>query len=379
MVPYNVLFGTTSEGEAMLRVAINGFGRIGRQALRLVCSDRSDDRSYDFEVVGINDLTDTQTLAYLMRHDTVHRALGFSVQAEDHALRVGGRGSLRVGWWRIPVFAERDPAALPWKDLDVDIVLECTGFFAKDGAARAHVVAGAKRVIVAEPTSGDDTIKSFVFGVNHRDYAGEDVIDTASCTTNCAAPVMLVLSRMFGVNAAMLSTTHSVTAGQNLVDGIPPGRKANNLRLGRAAGQNMVPTTTGAARAVARVLPQLGGLFDGLSVRVPTLDVSLVDITVALEARDLHTVTKDEVNAVFREAAQDPAYCGVLGVTDEPLVSSDFIGDPHAAIVDLSLTAVVNGLGRVNLVKVVAWYDNEGGYTHQMLRMARVVGKTIQR
>ncbi len=339
----------------MIRVAINGFGRIGRNTYKAMV-ERGLDK--ELEVVAVNDLTDAATLAHLLKYDTVFGRFEGTVAAKGSALVVNGK--------TIQVIAEKDPAKLPWKKLKIDVVLECTGRYTKDGAARAHVTAGAKRVIVSAPTKGGD-VKTFVLGVNDRAYSGEDVISNASCTTNCVSPVTRVIQEAFGIERAMLTTIHAVTAEQNLVDGPPPGLKGGDLRRARAAYTNMVPTTTGAAIAVTETIPELKGKFDGLAVRVPVMDVSLTDFVFVVKKK----VTAVQVNAAFQKAAKHPLYRGVLGVTDEPLVSSDFIKSAYSAVVDLPLTTVVDG----TLVKVIAWYDNEWGYSCRLAEMAVEVGK----
>ncbi|MBI2483395.1 type I glyceraldehyde-3-phosphate dehydrogenase [Candidatus Uhrbacteria bacterium] len=341
----------------MIRVAINGFGRIGRNTFKAIV-ERGLDR--ELEVVAVNDLTDAPTLAHLLAYDTVFGRFGASVEAVDGGLLVDGR--------RIAVVAEKDPEQLPWGTLNIDVVLECTGRYAKDGAARAHIRAGAKRVIVSAPTKGGE-VKTFVLGVNDSEYAGEDVINNASCTTNCVSPVTRAIHEAFGVERAVLTTIHAITAEQNVVDGPPPGLKSGDLRRARAAGFNMVPTTTGAAIAVTEAIPELREKFDGLAVRVPVMDVSLTDFVFVVAK----PVTVEAVNAAFQAAAEHPSYRGVLGVTTEPLVSSDFIRSPYSAVVDCTLTKVVDG----TLVKVIAWYDNEWGYSCRLAEMAREVGRGI--
>ena len=278
-------------------------------------------------------------------------------------------GALVVNGKKIHVVAEKDPALLPWKKLKIDVVLECTGRYTKDGAARAHITAGAKRVIVSAPTKGGD-VKTFVLGVNDAAYKGEDVINNASCTTNCVSPVTRVIQEAFGIERAALTTIHAMTAEQNLVDGPPPGLKGGDLRRARAASFNMVPTTTGAAIATMEAIPSLKGKFDGLAIRVPVMDVSLSDFVFVVKK----PVTKEQVNAAFKKAAKNPLYRGVLGVTEEPLVSSDFIGNSYSAVVDLALTTVIDG----TLVKVIAWYDNEWGYSCRLAEMAVEVGKKLK-
>lgn len=333
----------------MIRVAINGFGRIGRAALKIALERN------DMEIVGINDLTDAKTLAHLLTHDTAYGAYRRAVSAESDALIIDGK--------RIPVFAEPDPTKLPWAVLDVDVVLECTGRFVEKDAAAKHLQSGAKKVVLSAPAKGGgDDVKTYLIGVNDGEYRDETVVSNASCTTNCLAPVARALEEKFGIEKAMMTTVHSYTQDQNLQDG-----PHKDLRRARAAAQNIVPTTTGAAIAVTEVMPELSGLFDGLSLRVPTIVVSITDFTFLLKQK----TTVEEVNAVLTKAANDPSYHGVLGVTKEPLVSSDFIGDPRSSIVDLSLTKVIDG----DFVKVIAWYDNEWGYSNRLVEMAALVTK----
>lgn len=332
------------------RVAINGFGRIGRIAFR-IAHDRS-----DIEVVGINDLTDTKTLAYLLSYDSNYGNYHHKVEYDEHNLMVDGQ--------KIPVSAEKDPTALPWKDLKVDVVIESTGRFTSGEAARAHITAGAKRVVISAPTKSED-VKTIVIGANDGELkeAGE-VISNASCTTNSIAAVMDILEREFGIEKAMLTTVHSDTASQTLTDA-----PAKDVREGRAAPHNIVPTSTGAAIAVALTVPELKGKFDGLSVRVPTPVVSLSDVTMVLK-RD---TTKEEINEVLKKAATEPYYQGIVAVSNEPLVSSDYIGNSNSGIVDLALTNVVAG----NLAKVVVWYDNEWGYSNRLVEEVADVGRLL--
>lgn len=334
-------------GETLKRIAINGFGRIGRAAFKIAL-ERT-----DIEVVAINDLTDTETLAHLLRYDTAYGHFRKAIQAEEHSLIVDGRS--------YPVLAEPDPKKLPWKDFDVDIVLECTGRFTKKDEAAAHIEAGAKKVILSAPSKGDDgSVPTYLIGVNADAYAGETIISNASCTTNCLAPVAKVLQDTFGIEKAMMTTVHSYTQDQNLQDG-----PHKDPRRARAAAQNIVPTTTGAAIAVTQVMPELTGLFDGLSVRVPTIVVSLTDFTFLLKKK----TTREEINRVLTAAAGEARYRNVLAVTDEPLVSSDFIGNPFSSIVDLACTKVVDG----DFVKIVAWYDNEWGYSNRLVEMTALI------
>lgn len=334
------------------RIAINGFGRIGRNAFK-IGFDRS-----DIEIVAINDLTDNKTLAHLLKHDSSYGEYAHDVSYDDNSITVDGT--------RVQTFAETDPAKLPWGDLSVDVVIESTGFFVDPAKARAHIdPAGAKKVIISAPAKGDgaDTI---VLGVNDDKIkqGTSDVVSNASCTTNCITPVMAVLEGHFGIDKAMMTTVHSYTASQKLQDA-----PAKDLREARAAAENIVPTTTGASIAAAKALPALENRFGGLSVRVPTPVVSMSDFVVVLK-RD---VTVEEVNDAFRKAAEEPFYQGILAVTEEELVSSDFKGNSHSCIVDLPLTAVVGG----NMLKVVAWYDNEWGYSNRLVELTADIAKTV--
>ncbi|MBR5408329.1 type I glyceraldehyde-3-phosphate dehydrogenase [Candidatus Saccharibacteria bacterium] len=326
----------------MIKVAINGFGRIGRNAFK-IAFERS-----DLEIVAVNDLTDTKTLAHLLKHDSSYGTYTRSVSYDDENLIVEGKS--------IRVLSEKDPSALPWGDMGVDVVIESTGLFTDPEKARAHITAGAKKVVLSAPAKGEGA-KTVVLGVNEDVIAPEDtIISNASCTTNCIAPVMRILEDKFGIDKAMMTTVHSYTASQRLQDA-----PAKDLREARAAAENIVPTTTGASKAAALTIPALKDRFNGLSVRVPTPVVSLSDITAVLK-RD---VTKEEINDAFIAASKEPYYEGILGVTDEELVSIDFRGNSHSAVVDLPLTDVVGG----NLVKVVAWYDNEWGYSNRLVEL----------
>lgn len=332
-----------------MNIAINGFGRIGRQAFKIALTHK------DVKVVAINDLTSTQVLAHLLKYDTVYGHYEKQVSYDEKNIIIGGK--------KFPVLAEKDPGLLPWKKMNVDVVLECTGRFTDKEGAGMHLKAGAKKVVISAPAKGEG-IPTYVLGVNSENVGQEkaEIINNASCTTNCISPVMAVLEEKFGIEKAFMTTIHAMTAEQNLVDGPPPGGKSNDLRRARAASFNMIPTTTGAASATAETIPALKGKFDGFSIRVPIATGSLSDITAVLKKN----VTKEEINSVMIEASKTARFDGVLGVTDEPLVSSDFIGDARSAIVDLSLTNVVGG----NLVKVVVWYDNEFGYAHRLIEMA---------
>lgn len=332
------------------KIAINGFGRIGRNAFKLAF-ERD-----DIEVVAINDLTDTKTLAHLLKHDSTYGTYHYDVSYDENSIFVNGK--------QIRVLAEKDPALLPWGEFGVDVVIEATGLFVQPDKARAHINAGAKKVVISAPAKGEGA-KFIVLGVNEHELTREDdIISNASCTTNCIAPVMAILEREFGIEKSLMTTVHSYTASQRILDA-----PAKDLREARSAAENIVPTTTGAAIATAKVIPSLVGKFDGLSVRVPTAVVSLSDITAVLK----RNTTKEEINEVFKRAAADPFYQGILTVTEEPLVSTDFKGNSHSTIVDLELTNVVGG----NLVKVVAWYDNEWGYSNRLVEITADVAANI--
>lgn len=337
-----------------IRIAINGFGRIGRHALKIALEKP------DLEVVAINDLGSLEVMAHLLRHDTAYGAYHRAVRTDGDWLLVSDK--------KIKFLSVKEPAELPWKELNIDVVLESTGRLTNDGAARAHLTAGAKRVIVSAPTKGGN-VQTYIIGVNDGDNRGDDVVSNASCTTNCVAPVAKVMVENFGVKKATMTTIHSYTAEQNLVDGpVPPLHP--DLRRARAAAQNIVPTTSGAAVSTGQVLPELQGLFDGYALRVPTITVSYTDFTFLTKKK----TTVDEVDRAFREAAASPAMNGILEVTEEPLVSSDFRGSPASAIVDLPLTKVIDG----DLVKVAAWYDNEWGYANRFVEQAVLIGRRLQ-
>ncbi|MCX6785865.1 MAG: type I glyceraldehyde-3-phosphate dehydrogenase [Candidatus Komeilibacteria bacterium] len=329
-----------------IKVAINGFGRIGRAAFKIALANK------DLEVVAVNDLSDNNTLAHLLKYDSVYGRFNHEVTADNEYLTVDGK--------KFKFLAIKEPLELPWKELAVDVVLECTGIFRTTDKAGAHLKAGAKKVILSAPGKDSD-IKTFVIGVNEDKYNGEQIINNASCTTNCVAPVMEIVKAHWGIKKALLSTVHSYTADQNLIDG-----SHKDLRRARSAAINIVPTSTGAAKATGEVIPSLKGKFDGLALRVPTPVVSLSDFSILTEK----PVTKEELNAVFTEAAASPKFKNILAVTNEPIVSSDLIGDPHSSIVDLSLTAVVDG----DLVKIISWYDNEWGYANRLVEMIKIVG-----
>ncbi len=336
-----------------VKLAINGFGRIGREAFKIALDKP------EIEVVGINDLTSPAVLAQLLKFDSNYGPYHREVSADETHIIVDGKS--------YAVTAEKDPAALPWGKLDVDVVIESTGRFTDQEKASAHLKAGAKKVIISAPAKDEGITKTFVLGVNEHDYNGEQIISNASCTTNCITPVAAVLHSTFGIEKIMMTTIHSYTAEQNLVDGPPPGGHSNDMRRARAAAVNIVPTTTGAAISAAQVIPELKGLFNGLSIRVPTPVGSLSDFVALLKKN----VTVEEVNQAFINASQNPMFLGKLVVTDEPVVSSDIVGNPASAIVDLSLTQVVDG----NFVKIVAWYDNECGYSNRLVEQVILVGQ----
>ncbi|MCX6781941.1 MAG: type I glyceraldehyde-3-phosphate dehydrogenase [Candidatus Magasanikbacteria bacterium] len=332
-----------------MNLAINGFGRIGRQAFKIACEHKG------IDVVAINDLTDPKTLAHLLKHDTSYRTWDHDVSFDEKNIIVDGK--------KVPVSAEKDPAALPWKKLSVDVVLECTGRFTKKEDAELHIKAGARKVVLSAPGKGGD-IPTYVRGVNCAKVGKEtaEIINNASCTTNCIAPVMAVLEETFGIKKAMMTTVHGYTADQNLQDG-----PHKDLRRARAAAENIVPTTTGAAKAVGEVIPAVKGIFDGLAIRVPVLTCSLADITAVLNKK----VTKEEVNQALIDASKTARFENVLLTTEEELVSSDFVANPYSSIVDLKLTNVVGD----DLVKVIAWYDNEMGYSYRLVEIAEMFGK----
>ncbi len=327
------------------KIGINGFGRIGRNVFRASLAKA------DIEIVAINDLTDAKTLAHLLKYDSVHGILDAEVKAGEGCIYVNGK--------EIKVLAERDPKNLPWGELGVDIVVESTGIFTQRDKAAAHLEAGAKKVIISAPAKEEDI--TIVMGVNHEKYdaANHHVISNASCTTNCLAPFAKVLNDNFGIKRGLMTTVHAYTNDQRILD-LPH----KDLRRARAAGQSIIPTTTGAARAVALVLPELKGKLNGFAMRVPTPNVSVVDLVAELEK----PATADEINAKLKEAAEGELK-GVLGYTDEPLVSKDFCGNANSSIVDGLSTMVIEG----NMVKVVSWYDNEWGYSNRVLDLASYI------
>lgn len=332
----------------MIKLAINGFGRIGRNAFKIAFERR------DVKIVAINDLTDTKTLAHLLKHDSSYGTYDRDVKFDEENIIVDDE--------KIRVYAEKEPKNLPWKDHRVDVVIESTGFFTDPAKAAAHLEAGAQKVVISAPAKGDGA-KTIVIGVNEDTVTEDDkIISNASCTTNCIAPVMKVLEDTFGIEKALMTTVHSYTASQRILDA-----PAKDLREARAAAENIVPTSTGASKAAALTIPALKGKFDGLSIRVPTPVVSLADITAVLKKE----TTIEELQEVFKNAAKEPFYEGILGVSEEPLVSIDYRGNSHSSIVDLPLINVVDK----NLVKVVAWYDNEWGYSNRLVELAADFGK----
>ncbi|MGC5075890.1 type I glyceraldehyde-3-phosphate dehydrogenase [Agrococcus sp. DT81.2] len=333
-----------------LKVAINGFGRIGRNFVRAALAQGA-----DIDIVAVNDLTDNKTLAHLLKYDSVAGVLGREVSADE--------GSIRVGDDEFRGFAEKDPAKLPWGDLGVDVVIESTGRFTKVEDASAHLTAGAKKVILSAPAKGP--APTFVMGVNHDQYDPENdhVISNASCTTNCLAPLAKVFHESFGIERGLMTTIHAYTADQNLQDG-----PHSDLRRARAAALSIIPTSTGAAKAIGLVLPELNGLLDGYALRVPVPTGSITDLTV--QTRDGLTV--DEVNAAYRAAAESGPLKGYLQYTDEPIVSADIVGNPFSSIFDSGLTKVMG-----DQVKISSWYDNEWGYSCRLVDLAVLVGSKL--
>jgi glyceraldehyde 3-phosphate dehydrogenase len=333
-----------------IRVGINGFGRIGRNFFRAVLESGA-----DIEVVGVNDLTDNKTLATLLKYDSILGRLAHEVTYDDTSITVGGK--------TIKAMAERDPSALPWGELGVDIVIESTGFFTDATKAKAHIDAGAKKVIISAPAKNEDA--TFVMGVNHTEYdaANHHVISNASCTTNCLAPMAKVLDENFGIVRGLMTTIHAYTQDQNLQDG-----PHKDLRRARAAAVNMVPTSTGAAKAVSLVLPQLKGKLDGYAMRVPVPTGSATDLTFTASRE----VTVEEVNAAMKAAAESAELKGILTYTEDPIVSTDIVTDPASSIFDAGLTKVIG-----DQVKVVAWYDNEWGYSNSLVKLVSYVGDRL--
>src|SRR3989344_2259063 len=349
----------------MIRVAINGFGRIGRQAFKVWFDKHQEEMS----VVAVNDLCDAAVLAHLLKYDSVYGKWDREVSAKnlisDIKMTRDGQavGNITVDRVDVATYATRDPGKLPWKSLGVDVVVESTVRFTSLSGAAGHIKAGAKKVVISAP--GNET-PTFLIGVNEDKYKGEDVINNASCTTNCIALVAKVMHEKFGIKKALMTTVHAVTAEQNLVDGPPPGGKANDLRRARAAYLNIIPTTTGAAIATTEAIPELKGKFDGVALRVPVPVGSLSDFTFLLEK----STTVEEINRVLTEASKETPLKGIMAVSNDSLVSSDIVGRSESAIVDLSLTQLVDG----DLVKIFAWYDNEFGYSNRLIEQVIQVG-----
>jgi len=334
-----------------IKIAINGFGRIGRPTFRRIIENHP-----DLEVAAINDLTDNKTLAHLLKHDSVYREYKKEISSTEESISVGGK--------EFKVFAEMDPEKLPWEDLGIDIVLECTGHFRDLEGAQKHIKAGAKKVIISAPAKSEG-IPSYVLGVNEDKFDAENdkIIDMGSCTTNCLAPIAKVLNDNFKIKKGFMTTIHSYTTDQRLLD-LPH----KDLRRARAAALNIIPTSTGATKAVGKVIPEIEGKLDGIAMRIPTPTVSILDLIVEVEK----STTTEEINETFKRAAKNKEFQGILRAEEEPLVSADYIGDTFSAVVDLPLTMVKD-----NLIKVVGWYDNEFGYACRLAEFAEYVGKKV--
>lgn len=333
----------------MFNVAINGFGRIGRQFLKASLA-----KNAKFRVVAINDLTTPENLAYLLKYDTAYG---------PSKLKIGfTKNSLKIAGVSYPIFTEKDPSKLPWKALNVDVVVECTGFFTDSKGAGLHLQAGAKKVVISAPGKGED-VQTFLRSVNDKKLGKAKIISNASCTTNCVAPVMNVMHSKYGVLKSIMTTIHATTATQKTVD----GPDAKDFRRGRSILNNIIPSTTGAAIATTLAIPSLKGKFDGISMRVPIITGSVSDVTMLLKKK----VTVEEVNKFLTEMSKHPFYKGILGVSNEELVSSDIVGSTFSSIVDLTMTKVVGG----DLVKICAWYDNEWGYSNRLVEMVELAGK----
>jgi glyceraldehyde 3-phosphate dehydrogenase len=349
----------------MLKVAINGFGRIGRSSFRVYFEKFRD----EMQIVAINDIVDSKTLSNLLKYDSNYgvweRNISGNNEVDDISKSERGKvvGKIVVDGVEIPTYATKDPKELPWKELNVDVVIESTGKFRDEEGLRKHIEAGAKRVVLSAPAKGGN-VSTFLLGVNEEDYKNEEIINNASCTTNCIAPVVKVMQDKFGVKKAMMTTIHAYTADQSLQDG-----PHKDLRRARAAAGNIVPTTTGAAIATGEAIPELKGIFDGMSIRVPVSVGSISDITFVLDKK----TTVEEVNKALEEASKEKGFEGILAVTNDPIVSSDIVGRSESSIVDLSLTQVVDG----DMVKVFAWYDNEWGYSNRLVEQVVQVGRSI--
>lgn len=350
----------------MIRVAINGYGRIGRVAHRIIIQKYSE----EVEVVAINagSSTDLKGWMYLLKYDSNYGVLSaeLSVSENTDVAKKELLGNLNVNGKAIPVYSQKDPTLLPWNTLGVDVVIESTGVFTKYEKLELHMKAGAKSVVLSAPAKSSDAgnIPTYVVSINDDTYSGEKMISNASCTTNCITPVAKIIDQAFGIEKAMMTTVHGYTSDQKLLDG---GHK--DYRRARGAATNIIPTTTGATKAAAKAYPPLSGIFDGLAIRVPVPVGSLSDFTFLLKK----DTTKEEVNEALKKASLADAYKGVLSVSGDPLVSSDIVGNPHSSIVDLSLTQVVGG----NMVKVIAWYDNEFGYANRLIEQTVFIGKKV--
>lgn len=328
-----------------MKIAINGFGRIGRCALKSAIKN-----NLDVEFVAINDLTDTKTLAHLFKYDSAYGVFNGTVEAREDSIIINGK--------EIKVFAKKDPEELPWGQLGVDVVLECTGIFRNEVGAGKHIKAGAKKVIISAPAK-EDTIPSYIMGINEKEYKGESIIDMGSCTTNCLAPVVKILEDELGIEKGFMTTIHSYTNDQNILD-LPH----KDLRRARSAAENIIPTTTGAAKAIGKVIPSVKGKMDGIAVRVPTPVVSLVDLTCELKKE----VTAEEVNDIMLKYSDKGEMKGIFYVEKDPLVSSDFIGNSFSSIFDMEYTKADG-----KMVKVLAWYDNEWAYALRMVELAKII------
>jgi len=340
--------GEDVSDDEVIRVGINGFGRIGRSIFRAVLENPK------IELAGINDVMDPDDMRYLAKHDTIQGRLD-GLELTDGALTIGGTAT--------NLYDVKSPSELPWDELDVDVALECTGIFRTKDEASAHLDAGADKSLISAPPKGEKPVKQIVYGVNHDDYDGEDVVSNASCTTNSVSPIAHVLDESFGINTGLLTTVHAYTGSQGLIDG-PMGKR----RRGRAAAENIVPTTTGAAQATTEILPQLDGKLDGMAIRVPVPNGSVTELVVDLDGNP----TEAEINDAFRSAADSGPLAGVLGYTDEEVVSSDIVGLPFSSMVDLESTNTVDD---GNMAKILTWYDNEYGFSNRMLDMAEFVSE----
>ncbi len=338
----------------MTKVAINGFGRIGRSVFKIITK-----KFPDLKIVAINDLSDPEILTHLLRYDTLYGVYEKRVKCSGNILYVDGVSNGK----KINFFSEKDPSLLPWKEMEIDVVLECTGFFRDYDGAKKHINAGARRVVISAPSKNPDKINSFVLGINSNafDSKKDDIVDMGSCTTNCLAPIIKSLNDNFGVEKGFMTTVHSYTNDQNLLD-----MPHSDLRRARAASLNIIPTTTGAAKAIGRIIPELEGKIDGISLRVPTPTVSVLDLVCELRKE----TTKEDVNYVLKKDSQKKDFDGILGVEDAPLVSSDYVGSSFSSIVDSSFTMANN-----NIVKIVSWYDNEWGYAFRLAEFTNLISE----